>query len=359
MDVINILILVIFIILVCLIIISERIPQITRSKKHDSTTGGNENYNIDTTDTDGDTECKSCMSGNLDHILSKTTVYGGDDDEDDYKNEPSKDTHESIPILRPELLSWQSFDKWSDLKNDRDEYSKFLQCRTTVLNGCNLDWGPAYIGITSLLDDDMEYIGIANIDNDGKTVYIKRMDKADKYGHVGSHEISGKLLEEYSNIVGAFIFHTHKLDKSYSWYPSSSDLIASVHYAYQKRFIASVVFSGYGTIVYSPELYAINEIYSHDKASQLLHLYIYMFNIATTMESQSSWSPHSHMVIMDSIRKLQMVILIYPTSYYISLIRSINPRIGSHSKIDFSQIDVIRKLIKQEHKKLENNGGKK
>jgi hypothetical protein len=211
---------------------------------------------------------------------------------------------------------WTEYETWDELRKDIGAAAQYFEVRAAVLNNPDLDWGPVLRVIGPLLHKDREYIGLANLDADGKTLRLVAHEASPvAIGTLASETsfaaVPPELVEKYAARPALFIFHTHPADPRGSPLPSSHDLSAAAFFAAAARFAASAVISRYGVLVFGLDwggYKAINE--AKDRALALLNL---SHDVVAAHEAVRSWSPHSLADYLAFYPRHRLIMFVFPS----------------------------------------------
>jgi hypothetical protein len=117
-------------------------------------------------------------------------------------------------------------------------------------------------------------------------------------------------------MVGLFMFHTHPLDLRGSPLPSSYDLSAALYFGSISRFVASVIISRYGILMYGLSLSGYKFLTrSKDYNLAILNL---SFDIIAAHESIRSWSKWKLSDYIDFYKRYKMFMYVFPSAEYIA-----------------------------------------
>jgi hypothetical protein len=212
--------------------------------------------------------------------------------------------------------AWHKFKSWHALQRDKNALKAYFKVRADVLNNPDLDWTQVLTKTTPLLKENREYIGIANVDDDGKTVRIVAMEasplEAGVEEGVTFASVPSELVEKYASQPGMFLFHTHPADPRGSPLPSSHDLAAAIYFGATSRFAACAVISRYGVIVHGLDWSAYKAINTAiDWKLATLNL---SHDVVAAHEAIRSWAPYTLTEYLNFYPRHRMLLFTYPSS---------------------------------------------
>jgi len=216
---------------------------------------------------------------------------------------------------------WSLYDSWEKLQNDSIAKKEYLNDRNEILSNPNLDWSKVVEEISPKLEELREYIGIINIKKGTNQLYIKKYEGSptgviDEKSKTTFASIPSELVNKYANMVGLFMFHTHPLDLRGSPLPSSYDLSAALYFGSISRFVASVIISRYGILMYGLSLSGYKFLTrSKDYNLAILNL---SFDIIAAHESIRSWSKWKLSDYIDFYKRYKMFMYVFPSAEYIA-----------------------------------------
>jgi hypothetical protein len=212
---------------------------------------------------------------------------------------------------------WAEYETWDELNKDAGAVAAYIAQRAAVLNNPDLDWAPVLAKVNPLLIENREYIGIINIDKDGKTLHLSAIEASPTVAGTLDSEtafasVPGDLVAKYAEKPGLFIFHTHPSDPRGSPLPSSHDLAAAVYFGAVSRFAANVVISRYGVLVYGPDWGAYKAL--HEAKDWNLALLNLSHDVVAAHESIRSWSTYTIADYIKFYPRHRLLFFYYPTS---------------------------------------------
>jgi hypothetical protein len=216
---------------------------------------------------------------------------------------------------------WTEYATWEDMRGDPGAEADYLAQRAAVLDNPNLDWTFVLRKVVPKLSENREYIGIINLDADGRTLQLEAQEPSPvEAGTTQSEtafaEVPAELVKKYAERPALFFFHTHPADPRAHPLPSSHDLVLGAWLAGCSRFAASVVISRYGVIVYGLEwsaYKAVNE--AKDWRLAMLHL---CYDVSSAHEAIRSWEDHTIGDYLGFYPRHRLLLLVYPTPEMVS-----------------------------------------
>ena len=216
----------------------------------------------------------------------------------------------------PPKKPWTEYETWEALQEDEGASAAYFEQRAMVLDNPNINWGPVLAEMLPKLKENREYIGIANLDKDGKTLRLVASEASplhadDIKSEMTFASIPGELVAKYASRPGLFLFHTHPADPRGSPLPSSHDLAAAIYFGATARFAACAVISRYGVLVHGlawSAYKAINE--AKDWKLALLNL---SHDVVAAHEAVRSWSPYKISDYIDFYPRHRLIMYVYPS----------------------------------------------
>lgn len=220
--------------------------------------------------------------------------------------------------VKKPLKPWTHYETWEALIQDEGALAEYIIQRAAVLSNPDLDWGPVLAIMRPKLKENREYIGIVNLDADGRTLRLVASEPSPiEAGTMGEDSTSfagvpSELVGKYAKRPGLFIFHTHPEDPRAWPLPSSQDLSVAIYFSAGGRFAASAVISSYGVLVYGPDTSAINAIHqAKDIKLAMLNL---SHDVVAAHEATRSWSAHTIADYLGFYPRHRMLMFVYPSS---------------------------------------------
>jgi hypothetical protein len=154
---------------------------------------------------------------------------------------------------------WASYGTWEELRADKAATTAYFRDRAAVINNPNLDWEPVLAIVRPKLAEKYEYIGLANLEPDGRTLRLESLEKSETSVEAdGSARVSHETGKRHDR-PALFRFHTHF--DGLEPFPSSTDLATSALFDSVSRFAASVLISNYGVFVHGIDWSAYKAIH--------------------------------------------------------------------------------------------------
>ena len=256
--------------------------------------------------------------------------------------------------LESKRANWMQYTTWDALKKHRDATHTYLKDRNTVLNNGDLDWSKVLEIMNPKLFDLYEYIGLININDDNKTLYISELYRSDiKIGSINSEttfaSISGEMVYKVGRIPALFMFHTHPAHPECCPLPSSHDLATAIYYATAGQYAGSVIISRYGVLIYGLSDYMMKYFSNKDLSQRELKLarLNYVHDVVAAHESIRSWGKHKLKDYINFYEQYRMFLYIYPSSEFVANHDNIE-----HDLTDPIDLDVIEQHMDdiKEHK---------
>lgn len=231
----------------------------------------------------------------------------------------------SFPKFHPRKLNfaWTQYKSWKSLKKDIKATNTYLNDKQSILENPNIDWTQVMLEVLPKLKENYEYIGLINIKEDNKTMYVSEIHKSSiENGTIDDDTtfaaISSELLEKMANIPALFMFHTHPDDKRACQLPSSQDIAAAVYYATHGHYAASILISTFGIMLYGVNNEMMKYFYKNPSNDFKLAQSNYIHDIVAAHESMRSWNKHRIKDYVDFFAQYRMFLYIYPSSRFIA-----------------------------------------
>jgi hypothetical protein len=211
---------------------------------------------------------------------------------------------------------WITYETWSALAKDAEATAHYLAQRADVLHNPNLDWAPVLRVMGPKLADKYEYIGLVNLEPDGKTLRLEAYEASPvEMGTTGSEttwaSVPEELVEKYAERPALIIFHTHPADPRGSPMPSSHDLSCSIYLSALSRFAASAVISRYGVFMYALDKEGDKAV--HNAADMKLAMLHLSHDVVVAHEALRSWSSHTLPEYLAFYPRHMLTMTVYPT----------------------------------------------
>ena len=259
-------------------------------------------------------------------------------------------------ILESKRANWMQYTTWETLKKHRDASQAYLKDRNNILKNHDLDWSKVLEIMNPKLYDLYEYIGLINLNDDGKTLYISELYRSDiKIGSVNSEttfaSISGEMVYKVGRIPALFMFHTHPAHPECCPLPSSHDLATSIYYATAGQYAGSVIISRFGVLIYGINNDMMNYFANKNVSTRELKLarLNYVHDVVAAHESIRSWAPHHMEDYIKFFSQYRMFLYIYPSSDFVA-----SHELMGHELTDPIDLDVIEQHAEdiREHKSI-------
>ena len=240
---------------------------------------------------------------------------------------------------------WQSYETWEALSADVGAVDQYLAQRAQVLNNPDLDWKPVLDEVIPKLTENHEYIGLVNVEPDGKTLRLVASEASPVEAGTTESDttfasVPASLVAKYAGRPAMFIFHTHPADPRGSPFPSSHDLSTSIYFAAATRFAANVVISRYGVFVYGLDwdgYKAVNE--AKDPKLAILNL---SHDVVAAHEAVRSWSAHTIRDYLDFYVRHRLFVFVFPSPEMVGDGRRFTYMWNLESPIDHEVIEAHR-----------------
>jgi proteasome lid subunit RPN8/RPN11 len=188
---------------------------------------------------------------------------------------------------------WTELESWRDLIKDKKASDQYLADRAAVINNPTLDWSQVLAEMGPKLSENREYIGLINLDADGKTLKIVAYEQSPNIAGYEESEtafasVPSELVAKYASRPALIIFHTHPSDVRGDPLPSQHDLATCIHQSAWANFAANAVISRYGVVMFGLSwagYRALNEA----KDSRLARLN-FTHDVVAAHEAMRSWS---------------------------------------------------------------------
>lgn len=240
-----------------------------------------------------------------------------------------------------ETKPWQEFKSWEDLHKNKAAKMQYFADRAAVINNPNLDWSEVLAVINPKLKEDREYIGIVNLDKDGKTLKLVEYEASplrisDHFSETTFASIPSELVTKYASKPGMIIFHTHPSNIKGNPLPSSHDLSTAIYFGASSKFAASAVISRYGVLMYGidwPVYKAIN-----DAKNWKLATLNYSHDVVAAHEAIRSWRQYTLDDYLKFYPQHRLFIFSFPSSEMVGDMRKDTYLGKLESPIDHSLI---------------------
>jgi hypothetical protein len=246
---------------------------------------------------------------------------------------------------------WSNYKTWDDLKKHKDAMYAYVKDRNSILKNPNLDWSKVLSLMMPKLHDNYEYIGLCNLEDDGKTMYVSELHKSDiKVGSIDSEttfaSVPAELVYKVGRIPALFMFHTHPADPAGSPLPSSHDLSTAIYYASAGHYSASMIISRYGILLYGISDYMLKHFTTVDKRVCERARKNFAHDVVAAHESMRSWRAHDLNDYIAFYKQYRLFLYIYPSSEFVA----------THDKRIYDLLTPIDYDVIQQHAEDINKG---
>lgn len=221
---------------------------------------------------------------------------------------------------------WDEFKTWDDMRKDASATKDYFDQRAAVLNHPNLDWSEVLAVMNPKLKENREYIGVAVLKPDGKTLAVKSYEASttttdDEKSDLAFAGVPSDLVMKYSNMPGLILFHTHPEDIRANPMPSSHDLSTAIYLGATSRFAACAVISRYGVLMHGLDWDAYKAINAaNDWNLAALNL---SHDVVVAHEAIRSWSKHTIADQLKFYARHRMLMFVFPSPEMVSDMRSV------------------------------------
>jgi len=233
---------------------------------------------------------------------------------------------------------WTEFTTWEELYKNKSALDVYLTDRANIINNPDIDWTNVLKEINPLLKEKIEYIGLINLEADGRTAKLVKYESSpSEESDMNFASITSELVEKYANCPALFIFHTHPSDEMASPLPSSHDLVTAVHLSALTRFAANIIISSYGVLMYGLDWDGYHTI--HESENWDAALTDLSFDIASAHEARRSWVAHTLRNYLDFYPMHQLFMIPFSSSLMVSNNRNYTFYWNVDSPIDHELLD--------------------
>jgi hypothetical protein len=213
---------------------------------------------------------------------------------------------------------WHEYETWDKMYADKEATAAYFAQRTALLENPALDWSKVLKVMQPKLHDNHEHIGIANVEADGRTMYLVAHEASpitigDESLKNAFAAVPGDLVAKYAERPGLVIFHTHPADVRGSPLPSSTDLATAIYFDATSRFAASAVISRYGVLMHTLSIDAHVEINERSKDWKLAMLNM-SHDVCAAHEAIRSWSSWKLDDYIKFYARHRMFMIVFPSS---------------------------------------------
>lgn len=268
------------------------------------------------------------------HDLTATKYTGGSRYNQLHKSRTRKGGSEKSSIER----HWTEFTTWEGLYKNKSALDVYLTDRANIINNPDIDWTNVLKEINPLLKEKIEYIGLINLEADGRTAKLVKYESSpSEESDMNFASITSELVEKYANRPALFIFHTHPSDEMASPLPSSHDLVTAIHLSALTRFAANIIISSYGVLMYGLDWDGYHTI--HESENWDAALTDLSFDIASAHEARRSWVAHTLRNYLDFYPMHQLFMIPFSSSLMVSNSRNYTFYWNVDSPIDHDLLD--------------------
>ena len=243
---------------------------------------------------------------------------------------------------------WTEFETYADLiGNGGKQLSEYENTHFNALNNPDFDWAPVLAKVNPLLADNHEYIGIVNVEADGRTLRLDGLEASPvKSGTVKDGltfaSVPAAMVEKWARRPALFLFHTHPADPRGNPLPSTPDISTSIYFS-SINWAINVVISRFGVFAYSVDREGLKSI--HGSKNFPLAVANFSHDVVAAHQSVRSWSPHTMADQLEFFRRYRMYCYMWPTSEVVSALG--NPGLVTYdllSPIDHEIIEMHRDI---------------
>lgn len=255
---------------------------------------------------------------------------------------------------------WNEYDNWEDVEANPAALKKYVELKKAALAYPDFDWSKVIAVSDKMRKSNYEYIGHIDVEKDGKTLYISNSEKSEDEGKVKKNSnvyasISLDILNRNISKPAMFIFHNHPDSHLCDQLPSTNDLLVAIYLAATNRFVANVLISRYGVIVYTVDSVKIKQIHTGNFD---LNLANYSYDILSVNESSRSFTNYTIQDRLNFYKTYGLMLAIYPSSEFVALMRK-NPIYSNmlDRDIDHELIAIYSKEIEKikKNKKIKSH----
>ena len=215
------------------------------------------------------------------------------------------------------IKPWTKYSSWHDLESDEGALNEYFEQRASAINEPEFDWSKVFAMVNPKLQDNYEYIGIINVEKDGKTLFVECMEASPiEAGSVQSEttfaSVPSDLVAKYADKPALFMFHTHPADIRGSPLPSSHDISTAIYFGATVRFAASVVISRYGALVYTIDWDGYKAITGAKDVN--LALSNFSHDVVAAHESIRSWARYTLSDYINFYKQYRLMFVAFPSS---------------------------------------------
>ena len=216
---------------------------------------------------------------------------------------------------------WTQYATWAEMYKDLGAFAEYSRLRADVMTSPKQDWTAVLAEIRPYLDHDREYIGVINLDPDGRTLRIAAFEASPTGIGEGDDEgpnenynagIPEKIVAKYENRPALYLFHTHPNHPRSTTFPSSIDLASSIRLSANMRFAGDVVISRHGAMVVSLSYTGYKSV--HAAKNVRLALANLVHDVVAAHEAVRSWSLFTIDEYFQFYPRHRLTCLVFPTA---------------------------------------------
>lgn len=217
-------------------------------------------------------------------------------------------------------VKWQNHSTWDELYQDKDSLYNYLQYRRNAITTPDFDWSKVEKKIKPYMDKNVEYVGVIRVENDGRTLFIYKMQASPYKVNFNAHDstvasVPHDLVEKYSAIPGVFFFHTHPAKDGIFPLPSSTDMLTAIKRSSKSLFVGDVLISKLGVFVYGIDFVTIQTLKGQKNYKYAIANY--SLDIICYLESLRSLLKYTYEDIMRGLRAYGIFMFAYTNSEYV------------------------------------------
>lgn len=243
---------------------------------------------------------------------------------------------------------WTEYSTYADLvSGSKKGVAEYEQARAAAMQNPDYDWAPVLAKVNPLLADSHEYIGIVNLEADGRTLRLDGLEASPvKAGEANDGltfaSVPAAMVEKWARRPALFLFHTHPADPRGSPLPSTHDISTSI-YLSSINWAINAVISRYGVFVYGMGRQALEAI--HASKNFALAVANFSHDVVASHQSMRSWGPHTLADHIDFFRRYRMHCYVWPSSEVVSKLGNPEPEVYDLlSPIDHEIIETHRDI---------------
>lgn len=236
---------------------------------------------------------------------------------------------------------WWEYKTWEEMKKDTAATSEYLRTRKKAILEPSFTWDEVKKKVTPYLNEPFEYIGLINLKEDGKTLYVEHMERSSiKMGlqndNVTMGAVPSSIVKRVEKCPALFIFHTHPIFPDTSAIPSARDLQHAIFCSTKQLYAGDVLISGYGIFVYGVDTDTNQTIKS--AINPIESVMNYTLDVIMGYESTRSWMTYEYADIINLLKKYGMYFLAYINEAYVHDTRTMTFEQAPHNDVDLELI---------------------